>query len=192
MAYDITNSITQSIVDHFLDYMNEGLNLSDPDYVQTVEKGPLQDDPTLRASFLIVEPDSNEDLGGFRQPVGAARKNKLKDVESAPQWEVGGWFLMVNYFLISGWTPQAQTKADCYENIGKYTRRLEKAIQMMARHEFAVGISTDDGQETTGGLMQVFNLNGSSFKLVGGENEWYGKVTIHFGLYSRILNSYWS
>jgi hypothetical protein len=181
----------ESIVDHYLSYMNEGLNLDDPDYLQTIEKGPLQDDPTLRASFLIIEPDQNEDIGGYRQSVGAERKNKLKNVESAPQWEVGGGFLMLNYFKISGWSPQATSKQDSYTVIGRFTRRLERAIQMMARNEFALGVETDDGFETTGGMIQVFNLNGTSFKLVGGENEWYGKVTIHFAIYSKILNSYW-
>lgn len=172
--------------------MNEGLNSDDPDYLKSVEKAPLQDDPTLRATYLIVEPDQTEDMGGYRESVGADRKNKLKNVESAPRWEVGGGYLMINYFKISGWTPQQTSKIDCFTVIGRFTRRLERSIQQMAHNEFAYGITTDDGMETTGGMMQVFNLAGTDFKLVGGESEWYGKVVLHFGIYSQVNHAFWS
>ena len=192
MADNITNAIMEAYIADLSDYLNEGLLSDDPRYVRSIEKGPLQDDPTLRAGFLIVEPDPTIDPDGYRQPVGSDRKNKLKMVESAPSWEVGGGFLMVNYFKISGWTPKASSKGDVYDQIGSYTRRLERALQRMARNELMAGITTDDGDETTGGLIQVFNLNGTIFSIVGGENEWYGKVSVHFGVYSQVSNRYWA
>ena len=191
MAYDISNAIMDYLVDNFLDPMNEGLLSDDPDLLKTIEKGPLQDDPTLRASYLIVEPDFEADPLGPRQPVGQDRKNKLKHVETAPNAEIGGNFLMVNYFKIGGWTPRALTKPLAYEQAGKYTRRLERAIQKLARTDFFYGIATDDGSETTGGLLQVFNLNGTVCKLIGGENEWYGQSFVRFAIYSQVLNDYW-
>lgn len=191
MAVDIINSIMDHIVETLPGYVNEGLNVGDPDYLETVEKGPLQDDPTLRATYIVVEADSDADPDGYRQPVGSSRKNKLRHVDTAPMHEIGGGLIMINYFRVGGWTPQSDDKSSAYEEIGKFTRRLERAIQKMARQDFAAGISTDDGMETTGGMLQIFNLNGTTFKLIGGESEWYGKVYIKFAVYSKVENEYW-
>lgn len=192
MAVDMINSIMDHIVEKLPSYINEGLNIDDPDYLETVEKGPLQDDPTQRATYIVVEVDQDADPDGYRQPVGSSRKNKLRHVDTAPMHEVGGGFVMINYLRVAGWTPQADDKTTAYEEIGKFTRRLERSLQKMARHDFYSGISTDDGMETTGGMIQVFNLNGTTFKLIGGESEWYGKVYIKFAVYSLVHNEYWS
>jgi hypothetical protein len=191
MAYDMTNALMEAFILYLPDYLNEGLIDTNDIFLETIEKGPLQDDPTKRASFLVIEPDMDADPDGYRQPVGIQRRNKLHVADSAPQYEVGGGFLMINYFKISGWTPRASTKAVAYTNIGKHTRRLERGIQRMARRVLPDGIATDDETESTFGLLNVFNLNGTIFKLVGGENEWYGKVYVSFAVYSRIDNEYW-
>lgn len=187
----MTTTIIDTIVERFPDYMNEGIITGEPDYLETIERGPLQDDPTKRASYLIVEPDLEADPDGYRQPVGSARKNKLKVVETAPEHEIGGGFRMITYFRIGGWTPRARTKTDGYAQIGRYTRRVERAVQQMARNVFPAGIETDDGQESTGDALQVFNLRGTVARLKGGENEWYGLVYVNFGVYSTVQNDYW-
>lgn len=192
MAYDMTNSIMDAIVADFPYYLNEGLLRSHPDYLETIEKGPLQDDPTQRATYLVVEPDHDMDEEGYRMPVGASKRWRAVPNGTQPLYEVGGDFLMVNYFKVGGWTPQAVNKAECYEIAGKFSRRLERCIQVFARNEFANGVTTDDDGETTAGLLQVFNLHGTSFRLVGGESEWYAKVYVRFAVYSKVRNSYWS
>lgn len=191
MAADITNAIMDAIIAHYPGYLNEGLLLNDPEYLESIEKGPLQDDPTLRATYLTIEPDPEAHKDGYRLPVGAASREMHLVSAAIPRYEIGGDFLMVNYFRIGGWTPQRGTKSDCYEVIGQFTRRLERAIQGMARNELAQGVTTNDELETTGGLLQVFNIVGTQFKLVGGESEWYGRVYIRFAVYSRVLNQYW-
>lgn len=191
MAYDITNSIMDTIIDYFPVYLNEGLLPTDPEYLETIEKGPLQDDPTLRATFLIIEPDMEADEYGYRVPVAATRRDDGQLRGTLPMYEVGGDYLMINYFRVGGWTPLQPSKSQAYEVAGKFARRLERSIQQLAHNELAQGIETDDGGETTGGLLQMFNLRGLSFKLVGGENEWYGKTYVHFAVYSRVNNAYW-
>jgi hypothetical protein len=191
MALDIVNGIMDAIIDYFPVYLNEGLLPDDPDYLETIEKGPLQDDPTQRATFLIIEPDMDAHENGYRVPVGMQRMNDMRMTNTAPMYEVGGGYLMMNFFRVGGWTPLQTTKTSCYEIAGKFARRLERSIQQMAHNELFEGITTDDEGETTGGLMQMFNLNGLKFKLVGGESEWYGKVYVHFCVYSRVENNYW-
>ena len=191
MAFDMINSLLEAYIQYLPAYLNEGLIPDEAEYLNTIEKGPLQDDPTQRATFLTVDTDPDADPDGYRQQVGVQRRNRLHVADTAPQYEVGGGFLMINYLKISGWTPRADTKEDGYREIGKFTRRLERALQRMARNELMAGVTTDDGDETTGGMIQVFNLNGTKYKIVGGENEWYGKVSIHFAVYSRVLNHYW-
>lgn len=191
MAADITNSIMDAIIDYFPVYLNDGLLPTDPEYLETIEKGPLQDDPTLRATFLIIEPDMEIHDHGFRVPVSVGASSREHQRMTAPMYEVGGDYLMMNFFRIGGWTPLQRTKASCYEVAGVFARRLERAVQQFAYNELAEGIATDDDAETTGGLLQMFNLGGVSFKLIGGESEWYGKTYIHFCVYSRVLNQYW-
>lgn len=191
MAYDITNSIMDYFIEKFPDVLNSGATEEDPDWLKSIERGPLQDDPTKRAVFLTIEPDKDVDPQGYRQPVGSQRKNRLHIPDAAPDWEVGGGFLMINYFKITGWTPRQSTKNDAYNLAAKMLRRIERGVQIFQRKDIMQGIETDDGFETTGGQQQIYNLNGSTYSLVGGENEWYGKVHISFGVYSKIDNQYW-
>ena len=178
-------------IEHFGEAMNSGWTEEDPSWLKTIERGPLQDDPTKRAGYLVITPDKDIDPQGYRQPVGSQRKNRLHIPDAAPDWEVGGGFLMINYFKIEGWTPRQRSKDDAYYLAGMVDRRLERTVQIMARKDLFQGVSTDDGMETTGGLQQIFNLNGSTYGLIGGEKEWYGKVHISFGIYSQISNQYW-
>lgn len=191
MAADIINAIMDEVINYYPIYLNEGLLPDDPEYLETIEKGPLQDDPTLRATYLIIEPDLDAHDHGYRVPVGLQRLNDMHMINVAPMYEVGGDYLMTNFFRIGGWTPLQTSKASCYEVAGKFSRRLERAIQQFAHNQLTEGIWTDDEGETTAGLLQMFNLNGLKFKLVGGESEWYGKVYVHFCVYSRVMNNYW-
>lgn len=191
MAYDITNAIMDTFIDYVPGYINEGLLPDDPDWLETIEKGPLQDDPTVRATYLIIEPDYEVDGDGYRQPVGSIRKNKLRHAETAPQHEIGRGAVMVNYFRIGGWTPRSSSKAELYETGGKFARRLERAVQQIARDVLPQGVTTDDELESTKGLLQMFNLNGTEMKPKGGESEWYAVVYVKFAVYSVVEYAYW-
>lgn len=191
MAIDITNSIMDALIDYIPVYINEGLLPDDPEYLETIEKGPLQDDPTQRATYIIIEPDMEIHEHGYRVPVGVNRNDKMHMPLAAPSYEIGGGYLMMNFFRIGGWTPVQTSKSACYEVAGKFSQRLERSLQQCSYNEIFEGISTDNESETTGGIFQMFNLNGSSIKLVGGENEWYSKAYIHFCVYSRVKNDYW-
>lgn len=191
MAYDITNAIMDLFIDHLPAYVNEGLLPDDPDWLETIEKGPLQDDPTIRATYLIIEPDQDADEDGFRQPVGSIRKNKLRHVETAPQHEIGRGALMINYFRVGGWTPKTDSKIELYEIAGRFSRRVERGVQQVARNELVEGVETEDGMETTRGLVNLYNLNGTVFVPKGGENEWYSQVYVKFAVYSLVDFKYW-
>lgn len=188
MAYDITNTILDTLIAELPSRVNEGLLTTDPEYLETIERGPLQDDPTVRASFLVVYPDRDR---GFRQPVVAVREDDYLVRANLPRYEVGGGYLFVNYFVLEGWTPLSDTRENDYLIAGKFLRRVETALLRLARDGAFLDITTDDEQETTAGLSQAFALSESSFRYIGGENEWYAKVVLRFHVYSQVKPTYY-
>lgn len=188
MAADITNAILDLLIERLPPAVNEGLLSTDPIYLTSIERGPLQDDPTMRATFLTVAPDEER---GFRKPVVAVREDDYLVRANLPRYEVGGDFLFVNYFVIRGWTPISGDKEAVYLTGGRFLRRVETALMRLARDGGFADITTDDEMETTAGLDQTFALSQSSFDTIGGESEWYARVLLHFHVYSRVRNDYW-
>lgn len=192
MAIDLTNTVIESLIEHLPRYCNEGLTTDDGAYLKGVMRHPLQDDPTRRSYYLTVKPGVGEhDKLTFRKPVSSLSEAERTLLGPRPTHEVGGDFLMVNWFEIEGWTPRRQDAQKNFELVGRALRQLERAIQRMQRDEFFARLATDDGNETTAGLLQCFNSYDRGFKVLGGESERYGQVWLRFVLYSAVANEYW-
>lgn len=168
--------------------VNDGLTDRNPLFLRTIDKEPLQDDPTRRAYYLCIGPDREK---GARKALNAISATALDALQPVPQYEVGGSFLMANFFKIEGWIPRQTSKEAVYDISGDAARRLERAFMQMMREEFFLGVATDDLNETTRGMIQVFNHEGLEIKPVGGEREWYATVSIRFHVWSGVVNSYW-
>ncbi len=194
MAFDMTNTLLDFFVEQFPFYANIGVDPADQTYLDEVLVGPLQDDPTARAYYLIVEPDKSlmSDVTHWRVPVASIKRGMLAANQDFPNYEVGGSLLMVNFFTMSGWLPEMSSKESCYEASGKALRRLERAWAQMAEHKLYLdGVETDDGKETTQVTYpHALTFDGGHFKLRGGENQWYGTLNIRFHVFSAVDRDY--
>lgn len=195
MAFDITNTIIDYMVGQLPQEFNAGVDDTNPLYLRSVTRHPLQDDPTLRAFYLAVGPDiSLQDTGShWRMPLNSQRRGMLGLHQDHPTHEIGGGYLMLNFFLITGWLPMHGTRESAYQSAGEALRLLERAFGRIANNVFYTGaLVTDDGMETTdAGYPQVFNNDGGHFALRGGESEWYPQLTFRFHVYTRINRAYW-
>lgn len=195
MAIDMTNTLLDFFCEQFPIRANRDLDESDPLYLKEVLKGPLQDDPTLRAYYMIIQPDETlqEVASHWRVPVTAIKRGMLAANQEFPSYEIGGQFLMVNFFTMSGWLPLQDEKEDAYVLSGQALRRLEQAWAKMAQFDlFMTGVATDDGNETTQVIHpHPFTFDGGHFKLKGGESEWYGLLHLRFHVFSGINRDFY-
>lgn len=200
MAADLPNTVMDYIVENLQGYFNEefeGLTETQkkqqPLYLRSVLKGPLQDDPTLRAFYFTVMPDTTlaKDNMHWRVPINSQRRGMLGIHQEHPIHEVGGRYLYMTFFLIEGWLPLQTSREKVHEVAGAGLRRLERAFARIAKDIFFQGLVTDDGMESTNaGFPQVFNNDGAHYSLQGGENEWYAQLTLRFHVYSAIERDY--
>lgn len=195
MAFDITNAIIDRFAeenDGLLSVVNAGLLTDDPTYLKTISRGPLQDDPTRRAFYICIEPESDPDKPDdfYRMPVSSVRRGKLGVGSELPQIEVGGGLKFINFFTLDGWTPKANTRELSYEQGCKALARLEIALFKMQRTDFYYGISTEDGRETTGDMVQIFGYDGGKSTPLGGDREWYSRIRMRFHMFSELSNRF--
>jgi hypothetical protein len=194
MAIDMGNTVCDWFVENFATYCNDGLTDESPMWVDEVTRGPLQDDPTFRAYYLAVSPDwpAPGKTDPWRMPVAAMSRNGLGVMQDIPEYEVGGRFLYVNFFRIEGWLSPLDTRELAYEIAGAATRRLERAFGQVAHNIIdGVGLTTTDGHETTSNLFPtVFNLDGVTWKLTGGDNTWFPRVYLKFHVFSHVTQDF--
>jgi hypothetical protein len=189
LAADLTNTVIEVLITQLPPLVNDGLAPDDPMYLKILVRGPLQDDPTRKAFFLTVQGDVE---AGFRKPLSSLTEPERARVGPTPSYEIGGDFLMVNWFKLEGWTPR-RNRADLnYQLAGEALRRVERAVQSLERRDFFETLATDDGMETTANLVQCFNALDRNFKVIGGETERYGKLWLQFVLFSAVDNDYWA
>ncbi len=192
----MTNTILDALIVHLPSiYNSPGMTAADPLYLRSVVKAPLQDDPTLRAFYLEVGPDTtmSADDNHWRMPVQSIRRGKLGVDQDKPAFEVGGGYKMINFFLIKGWLTMTGSRELAHENAGRAIRLMERAFATLANRQLFIGLTTDDGMETTNaGYPQVFNLDGMHYELKGGETEWYPQLSMRFHVYSEIKREYWA
>lgn len=194
MAADIVNTIIDKIIQEYPAKFNAGLTTSDPLYLRSIIKNPLQDDPIVRAFYLAVGPDftMQDPDTHWRMPVQSVRKGKLGIDQERPEIEVGGGYRMINFFIIEGWLPFTSTREQAHDRAGKALRKLEQAFSQMTNSASFRALSTDDGLEyTNAGAPQVFGNDGSHYKITGGDAEWYPRVQMRFHIYTEIRRDYW-
>lgn len=202
MAADMTNTIMDYLVARVPEYMNAGYEdltelerEMEPLYLRTMIKGPLNDDPTLRAFYLQVTPDTTmqDQDDHWRMPVTSIRRGKLGIHQEHPMPEVGGGYKFINFFLIQGWLPMYGNREAAHLAGGEGMRRLERALARMNTGQLFWGIETDDGMETTNaGFPQVFGNDGMHYELKGGENTWYPLLTCRFHIFSEVRREYYA
>lgn len=194
MAQDITNTILDAIIVTYPGYFNNGINTDNALYLRSIVKAPLQDDPTLRAFYLEVGPDTTmmtEDTH-WRMPMTSLRRGRLGQHQEHPMPEIGGGYKMINFFIVKGWLPMTGSRELAHENAGKALRRLERSFARLANSTFFNGLTTDDGMESTNaGFPQVFNMDGGHYELRGGDTEWYPQLSMRFHVFSEVVRDYW-
>lgn len=195
MAYDIMNSLVDKLADPatgFLDLVNEGLTSDDPLSLKTVSRPPLQDDPTRRAYFVCVGPEMRPEDKSFhyRMPLTSIRRGQLGMDTEIPMHEMDGSMRFINFFLVEGWVPKANTRELCYERGMACLNRLEMALFKLQHTDFFFGVETDDGRETTEGLMQAFGYDGGHVEPLGGDREWYGRIYMRFHVFSKLKQAW--
>lgn len=195
MALDFTNTVIDYFANNLQNKMNQGIATNDPRFLQSVVRKPLQDDPTARAFYLEIGPDTEmtKTGGHWRMPSHSIRRGMLGLDADTPVAEIGGGFLMVNFFRIEGWTRMQGSREAAYAHAGELLRRLERSWAQIAHQAMTVQpLATNDGNETTEGVFQqVFNNDGSHFDFQGGDNEWYTQLYLRFHVFSRVNVSYW-
>jgi hypothetical protein len=194
MAADMANTIMDYFVENLQSYVNDGLTVDSELFVEEVTRGPLQDDPTIRAYYLAISPDWPPPgrTDPWRMPVAAMSRNGLGVMQDIPNYEIGGRFLYVNFFRIEGWMNVQESRELAYENAGMASRRLEQAFTQIA-HDVVdlVGLTTTDGHERTAGLFPtVFNLDGVTWKLIGGDNTWFPRIYLKFHVFSEVTQEF--
>lgn len=195
MAADITNTIMDAIIATYPGYFNNGINTTNPLYLKTILKSPLQDDPTLRAFYLEVGPDTTmaTDDNHWRMPVQSIRRGKLGTDAEKPELEIGGGYKMINFFIIKGWIPMQTSRELAHENAGKAVRRLERSFARLMNSSSFRMLATDDGLEyTNSGYPNVFNIDGTHYELRGGDTEWYPQISMRFHVFTEIAREYWA
>lgn len=194
MAYDMTNSIIDHFVSNFKDEINVGLVSTDNLWIKEVTRDPIQDDPTKRAPYLAIQPDKTlmEENSHYRVPVTGIRRGQISSYSDVPQQDVGGGFLMLNFFLIEGWLKRVTTREEAYLVGGGVLRRLESAFARMVHHDMELlQLTTDDGLETMASYPNIFGSDGGHFYLGGGDRTWLPQITFRFHLYTEIRREYW-
>lgn len=194
MAYDIINAIIDTMTDPntgIKNLVNEGLISTNPIYLRTIDRPPLQDDPTRRSYYLCVGPEitGNPD-DHYRMPVSSVRRGKLGMGTELPQHELNGAMRFINFFTIEGWTPRAASRVLVYEQGMEALARLEMALFKLQHSDFFYGIETEDQRESTGSMMQAFGYDGGRFTPLGGDSEWYGRIHIRFHIYSELQQAW--
>ena len=202
MAADITNTILDMIVQELPQIMNaefEGMTDAQKNkealYLRSVVKYPLQDDPTLRAFYLAVSPDTTMDKedNHWRMPVTSIRRGKLGIHQEHPMPEIGGGYKYINFFLVRGWLPIQGSREAAHEIAGIGLRRLEQAVSQLMNGQMYQGLETDDGMESTrAGFPQVFNHDGAHYDIIGGESEWYPQLIMRFHVYTEIRREFYA
>src|SRR4051812_20816322 len=123
MAVDLLNTVIDAVIETLPVYYNEGLTPDNKLYLKSLVRGPLQDDPTTRSFFLTISLDEEE---GVRMPVATLTNAKETKLGPLPEYEIGGGYLMVNYFRLDGWTPRQSTPERNYALIGEALARVER------------------------------------------------------------------
>jgi hypothetical protein len=189
VAVDFTNTAIDLLIETLPDLVNDGLVTTDPLYLKRVVRYPLQNDPTTQSFFLTIGPDVE---AGFRKQLAALTSLERTKLGPIPDYEIGGDFLMVNWFKLEGWTPKRRNPQDNYHLAGGSLRAVERAMQRLVREGFFAQLTTDDGNESTQDMENTFNTLDRGFSPIGGENERYNKMWFNFALFSGVANEFWS
>ena len=123
-------------------------------------------------------------------PVNSIRRGKLGMGSEVPELEVGGGMKFINFMIMEGWTPKADSREAAYVNGHQALSRIELSLLTMARSQFFAGITTDDGRESTADIVQVFGYDGGRATVIGGDREWYGRFRLRFHFYSELHNEW--
>lgn len=196
MAADIINTVLDQLIVTLPGYLNAPYAAMTPEqqdaeplYLRTCVKGPLQDDPTVRAFYLTVSPDitmMDQDTH-YRMPIDSIRRGRLGINTGLPEMEIGGPYKYINFFIIEGWLPLYGSRESAHIGAGEAVRRIEQALAKMNNAQLFTALATSDGLETTNaGFPQVFGNDGSHYKLRGGDGTWYPMVSTRFHIFSAV------
>lgn len=196
MAVDFPNTVVNYILSNFQSYVNTGLDVDDPLYLESVVRGPLQADPTKAAYFLYISPDypkpeEGRDGKPWRLPVAAMSRNGLGSGQDIPGYAIGGGLLYANFFRMEGWIPSQTSFEAAYDIGGQALRRLERGWTIFAHDTLDAGVlETDDGNETVESYPHIFNNDGAYFTTTGGSRTIFPRLCLKFHVYSRVDRDY--
>lgn len=196
MAVDFPNTVVNYFLTGFQAFVNDGLLATDPLYLDTIVRGPLQDDPTKKAYYLTICPDypkpgEERTSRPWRMPVSAMSRSGLGSGQDTPAPTVGGTFLYVTYFRMEGWMPSQGGFPAAYDMGGQALRRLERGWTMFAHDVLDAGLlMTDDEMETIAPHPNIFNFDGASFTTTGGGLTVFPRLYLKFHVFSQIDQRY--
>jgi hypothetical protein len=170
VAGDITNAILDALISAFTLELSVNIEEDDDLRLKHISKYPFQQDPTEVAPYVWVAPSLER--GRVDDPVHDD--------------DIGGGSRWLNFFHVRGRIPQQATKEEAYDKIGRFNRRVIRALR---KHWNLGDVEADDGEFVTFCDPRLIDENFT--KVFGGEVEWFGELRIDLHFFSEEPEEDW-